>query len=156
MSKKYSEETIIKLCNKIDEIICYYNLFKDYKDKLSDELVYGNTSPSKIFKSMAHRAIYALYRSFFYVIENKKIDIKKLTGYNQIKGVHELVMDIADKDICHNDKNSNTYKVVSTDNELNKWESVLTESFLTDDQLKILLYFLQQEVKFHICEDKID
>ncbi|MFH0739919.1 MAG: hypothetical protein V1819_02410 [bacterium] len=140
----FSFETLVKLQVKINELQEYFLFYKKYKSQFSDELNGDRISPRKVFSSMAHRVIYVLYRSLFKDIENKTIDPLTIDGFKEIKGIHDgLIEEIVDKDICHNDKNSKTFKLLNVDSLLNNnGSSVIVQSYLSDDELERILNFL--------------
>jgi hypothetical protein len=73
----FTEKTQIKLQKKIYEIQEYLLFYQKYKNKFSKD-EYGTVN-RQTFISMAHRAIYVMYRSIFKKVEDKIIDIDNFT-----------------------------------------------------------------------------
>jgi hypothetical protein len=138
--ENWSTETIVKLQVKIEEIKNYHDFNKNYKNKISD------TDTSKTLFSMAHRAIYTLYRSIFKDIEDTRLSIDDFYCSESIKNAHSAVINIVDKDICHHDRNSKTFKLMDRDALLNTGQTLVSQSFLSDDQLDMLVDFLDKEL----------
>lgn len=128
----FSPETLVKLQVKINEIEEYFLFYEDYKSQFSDDLHGGRVSHRKIFNSIAHRAIYVLYRSLFKDIENMRIDPTIINDYKEVESSHQAIMTIVDKDICHYDKNSETFKLLDTNNFLSgHGSSAIMQSYLS-------------------------
>lgn len=143
---KFSLQTRIKLQVKIEEIRKYFLFYEDYKNKFNESLDYDNTSPKKIFQSMAHRAIYVLYRSLFKSIEKKRIDVMEFTENEDIIDAHKSIMNLTDKDICHHDKNSKSFKVVDINSLIDGKGTSVSQDYLSDEQLKIAVEFLVKDI----------
>ena len=143
---KFSLGTRIKLQVKIEEIQKYFLFYEDYKNKFNKSLDYGNTSPEKIFYNMSHHAIYVLYRSIFKDIEKKRIDIMEFTKNEDIIDAHKSIMNLTDKDICHHDKNSKSFKLESVSDLQTHGSTIVMQSFLSDEQLKTAVKFLIENI----------
>lgn len=139
----FSRETLVKLQVKINKIEEYFLFYEAYKSQFSDELNGGRISPRKIFNSMAHQVIYVLYRSLFKDIENIKIVPATINGYEEIESSHQAIMTIVDKDICHHDKNSETFKLLDVNNFLSGHGSLaIMQAYLGDNELERVMNFL--------------
>ena len=138
---KFSLETRIKLQIKIKEIQKYFLFYEDYKNKFNKNLDDGN-----IFHDMSHRAIYVLYRSIFKDIEKKRIDIMTFTKNEDIIDAHKSIINLTDKNICHHDKNSKSFKLESVNDLQTHGSTVAIQSFLSDEQLKIAVEFLIKDI----------
>ncbi len=148
-----SGETLVKLQVKIDKIRKYFLFYEDFKNSFSIDLIYNTESPKKYFSDMAHIAIYTLYRSIFTGFydghSNKKkvmINITDFSSDTKIKKIHDAIINITKKDVCHNDKDSQTFKIVAYGDLINCGSAVAMQSYLSDEQLKIIVDFLINEV----------
>jgi len=133
----FSLETRIKLQIKIAEIHKYFLFYEDHKNEFNK-----NSDNENTFHNMAHHAIYVLYRSLFKDIEKKCIDITAFTKVEDIIEAHKSIMNLVDKDICHHDKNSKSFKVENVSNLQIYGSTVVGQNFLSDEQLKIAVEFL--------------
>lgn len=138
---KFSLETRIKLQIKIAEIHNCFLLYEDHKNKFNKSLGENHT-----FHNMAHYAIYVLYRSLFKDIEKMCIDITAFTKAKDIIEAHESIMNLTDKDVCHHDKNSKSFKIENVSNLQNNGSTTAMQSFLSDEQLKIAVEFLVKNI----------
>lgn len=147
-----SGETLLKLQIKIDKIKEYFLFYERFKNSLSTDITYDTDSPKKVFSSMAHTAIYTLYRSIFKGLYDKnpskkvEINITKFSSYKEIKDIHDFIIDITNKDICHNDKNSKNFRIVCYGDLINLGSTVIIQSALSDEQLKTIVNFLIDDV----------
>lgn len=138
---KFSLETRIKLQIKIAEIHKSFLFYENHRNKFNK-----NEDEDRTFKKMAHYAIYVLYRSLFKDIEEKRIDITAFTKVEDIIEAHKSIMNLTDKDICHHDKNSKSFKIENVSNLQNNGSTTSMQSFLSDEQLEIAVEFLVKNI----------
>jgi len=143
-----SFHTLTKIQIRIQRIRMYYGHFQKIKSYLPDnerDLVY----------QVYFIAVATLYRSVFKGLDKEfKIDVEKLgiSDDEIAKENHLSLINIADKDLVHLDKNSKSHRILDVKMLQESKTTVVVTSSITVDELKKTIDFLSSVLEPAIQE----
>lgn len=133
-----SFETLMKIQLRIQRIRMYYGHFQKIKKYLPEnerDLVY----------QVYFIAIAVLYRSVFKGLDRDlRIDVKKLgiADDEMVNDNHLSLINIADKDLVHLDKNSKSHKILDVKTLREVKSTVMVTSSISEGELEKTIVFL--------------
>lgn len=135
---KLSYQTLVKIQIRIKNIFEYMDHLEVLKKNIPER-------DYKIAYQAYFTAVSTLYRSLFKGLDKGvKINIKCFveSNGNSVLENHHSLINIADKDLAHLDKNSKSHKIMDVEVLKKTGNSVIVSSHIGDDQMKPTTSFL--------------